>query len=106
MAHKQFDAEFTDDAGIGIFGQWDSVPQDVLDEICQRTPGFAAGSRSSGGPTAAGQEILDAIRAESGIESDAEWDVFLNALSLEHGPTAYLFRCRHCGKLGGYSDTN
>lgn len=41
FAHKRFDAEFSDATGIGGGGQWDSVPDNVIQEICLRTPGFS-----------------------------------------------------------------
>jgi uncharacterized protein CbrC (UPF0167 family) len=52
---------------------------------------------------ALGAEAIAAIREESGCEGE-EWDSYFRTLDRDHGPTAYVFRCRHCGKLGGYSD--
>src|SRR5688572_25633883 len=40
-AYKKFGAEFTDPAGVGDYGSWDPVPQAVIDELVQRTPGFS-----------------------------------------------------------------
>lgn len=122
-ASEQLDATFADEDGVGGYGDWDPVPEAVVDEVCRRTPGFVGwqqerwwthcgdaaeylGNAGRDEAIAAGKEFLNAIRAEAGIESDEEWNDYLGALSLEYGPTAYLFRCRHCGKLGGYSDTD
>jgi hypothetical protein len=45
----------------------------------------------------------DAVRFESGYDEE-QWGSYFNQMDLNHGPTAYLFRCRHCGAWGGYSD--
>lgn len=123
-AHEQFEAEFTDPDEVGATHRgWDAVPLEVIQEVVQRTPGFIGwqqeqwwshcgdaaefhGAAGHDEALAAGKDFLDALREDTGIESDEEWDEYLSALSLEHGPTAYLFRCRHCGKFGGYSDTD
>ncbi len=121
-ASKRLDATFADDDGVGGGRQWDEVSEDVVDEITKRTPGFtgwqqeqwwthcdAAEFHGWAGHEQAislGEDFLDAIRANTGIESDETWNEFLEALSTEHGPTAYAFRCRNCGKLGGYTDTD
>src|SRR4051812_22558639 len=39
-AHERFDAEFTDTSGIGGYGDWEDVPQAVVEEVAYRTPGF------------------------------------------------------------------
>ncbi|MFA8325886.1 CbrC family protein [Burkholderia ubonensis] len=33
-----------------------------------------------------------------------EWNRLLAALDKDGAPTAYVFRCRHCGAPGGYQD--
>jgi uncharacterized protein CbrC (UPF0167 family) len=69
-------------------------------------PASAAGSRSDGGSAVAyGDAAVEVIRRESGFENE-EWSGYFDALDKNHGPTAYIFRCRHCGKLGGYSDSH
>jgi uncharacterized protein CbrC (UPF0167 family) len=120
-AHQKLDAEFVDEAGIGDYGTWEAVPEAVVHEVAFRTPAFAGWQQERWwthcgdaaeflGPVGreeaerAGQEFLGAIRAEAGMEDDDEWRHYLAALDRDHGPTAYLFRCRHCGKFGGYSD--
>ena len=51
----------------------------------------------------AGARAIEAIRLESGY-SGTEWEEYLAGMSKDGQPTAYLFRCLHCGKYGGYSD--
>jgi uncharacterized protein CbrC (UPF0167 family) len=34
----------------------------------------------------------------------SHWDEYFALLSRDGSPTAYVFKCRHCGRLGGYSD--
>jgi uncharacterized protein CbrC (UPF0167 family) len=119
-AAKKFDAEFTDRAGIGGYGDWDSVPDEVAAVVAERTPGFSGwqqerwwthcGDAAAYVGPAGKQELLDhgpqavqAIKTETGYEGD-EWDFYLNALDKDAGPTAYVFRCLHCDELGGYSD--
>jgi len=119
-AHDQFDAEFTDYDGIGDYGTWDDIPEEVKEEIAFRTPGFVGWQQERWwthcGDGAeflepAGKEevlnydhsIIEVLQEDCGL-SGKEWDNYLNALHKESGPTAYIFRCRHCGKYGGYSD--
>jgi uncharacterized protein len=40
-AHAQFGVSFTDEAGIGGYRDWDAVPQDVIETVAYRTPGFS-----------------------------------------------------------------
>jgi uncharacterized protein CbrC (UPF0167 family) len=119
-AHAKLGAEFVDRDFIGGDG-WESVQAEAADEIAFRTPGFSGWQQerwfthcSDGaeflGPVGkeqlikAGGEAVQAIRDESGYEA-AGWEEYFDSLNAEHGPaTAYLFKCRHCGKLGGYSD--
>ena len=119
-AAERFGAEFTDTAGIGGYGRWDSVPDAVADEVSQRTPGFTGWQQEQwwthcGDAAAflglAGRaelearwpEAIAAVRAEAGY-ADEEWESYFQALDRERGPTAYIFRCRHCGEYGAYSD--
>jgi uncharacterized protein CbrC (UPF0167 family) len=119
-AANRFSAEFVDSDAIGDYGDWDQVPEDVVDEIAKRTPGFTGwqqerwwthcgdGAEFLG---SAGREELEtkwpnaipAIRAELGADEE-HWDDYFASLDAEGSPTAYVFRCRHCGALGGYSD--
>src|SRR5580765_1558527 len=40
-AHEKLGASFTDEIGIGGYGNWETVPGDVVDEVAYRTPGFS-----------------------------------------------------------------
>lgn len=118
-AHERFGVEFTDRELIG--GGWEPVAAEVADEVAYRTPGFSGwqqerwfthcgdagefiGPMGKAELEALGQEAIEVIRRECGYD-DSEWNEYYSCLDAEHGPaTAYLFRCRHCGKLGGYSD--
>lgn len=120
-AHAQHAAAFLDPDGVGGYGEWDAVPRAVVEEVAQRTPGFCGWRRElwwthcgdaaeflgpvgRHGAVEAGAAFLAAIRAEAGIAREPDWLDYLGALDRDRGPTAYLFRCRHCGALGGYSD--
>ena len=119
-AHSKFDAEFTDYDGIGDYGTWDSVPVEVKDEVAFRTPGFSGwqqerwwthcGDAAMFLGLAGKKEVLEygaqlqkALKDEAGL-NDVQWLSYLDALSKTGSPTAYIFKCRHCGGLGGYSD--
>ena len=46
------------------------------------------------------RNAIPSIRTEAGYQ-DSDWAEYFAALNNhEHGPTAYVFRCRHCGTLG------
>jgi uncharacterized protein CbrC (UPF0167 family) len=122
-AAGRFGAEFTDAASVGG-GAWDAVPAGVVDEVVQRTPGFAGwqqerwwthcGDAAAFLGRAGRRELekrwagaLPEIRADAGLSSDdADWVRYLAALDADGAPTAYVFRCLHCGQLGGYTDTD
>ena len=53
-----------------------------------------------------GSNFSDYIRSEVGLKKDKEWNSYLHRLDKDNGPVAYVFRCRKCGKLGGYSDSH
>ncbi len=120
-AHKKFDATFVDLDGIGGYGSWESVSSDIAEEIAFRTPGFSGWQQERWwthcedaavflGPVGAeeakilGEEFIGFIRQESGLEGISSWEDYLSILSKTDGPTAYAFKCKHFGKLGGYSD--
>jgi uncharacterized protein CbrC (UPF0167 family) len=122
-AHSKFDAHFMDADGVGGYGEWEAVPRAIAEEIAFRTPGFSGwqqerwwthcadaaefvGAVGSAAAKALGEQFLEHIRAQAGLEGGPRWAQYLAALDVEHGPTAYAFRCRHCGKLGGYSDSD
>src|SRR5215211_865769 len=41
-AHELYDVEFTDDVGRVPFGEYESIPKEVDEEIRFRTPGYLA----------------------------------------------------------------
>jgi Uncharacterized protein conserved in bacteria len=119
-AHKKFNAEFVDSAGVGGYGLWETVATEIVDEVAYRTPGFigwqqerwfthcsdAAAFLGSAGRAeleSYGDQAILSIKREIGFEGK-EWDNYFESLDKESSPTAYLFRCRHCGTIGGYSD--
>ncbi|HEV8367546.1 MAG TPA: CbrC family protein [Pyrinomonadaceae bacterium] len=119
-AHEQFGAEFVDAAGVGGYGLWQPVSDEIVGEVAYRTPGFIGwqqekwfthcrdageflGRAGKGELLAFGSEAIRAIKEEIGFE-DKEWEEYFASLDKEGEPTAYIFRCRHCGALGGYSD--
>jgi uncharacterized protein CbrC (UPF0167 family) len=120
-AHEQLEASFTDEEGIGGGGMWDQVPQPVIAEVAYRTPGFSGwqqeqwwthcgdaaqfmGRVGSKEMKALGSEAIAAIQASAGLSDGPEWDEFFASLDKEGSPTAYMFRCTKCGRLGGYQD--
>jgi uncharacterized protein CbrC (UPF0167 family) len=119
-AAKTFDAEFTDAQGIGDYGSWDSVPAEVVEEVSRRTPGFSGWQQERWWTHCsdaavflgrAGWRELESkwAGAVASIKADVQmdgqdWRDYLSALDGWESPTAYVFRCRHCGQLGGYSD--
>ncbi|WP_229258939.1 CbrC family protein [Duganella flavida] len=119
-AAEKFQAEFTPVDGIGGYGMWGFVSAAVADEVSRRTPGFtgwqqerwwvhcddAAAYLGCAGRKEIeefGPDLLEALKHESGV-SDDTWPYYLAAMEADGSPTAYVFRCLHCGKLGGYSD--
>jgi uncharacterized protein len=119
-AAREFDAEFTDAGGVGAYGSWDEVPAEVVEEVSRRTPGFNGWQQERWwthcGDAAeflgrAGQKELETSWASAvpAIQVDAEmddenWREYFALLDANGSPTGYVFRCRHCGQLGGYSD--
>lgn len=120
-AHEKFDASFTDDAGVGGGGTWDEVSEEVIEEVAFRTPGFSGwqqeqwwthcgdagqflGRAGHKELTKFGAQAIDAIRESTAIDDEDEWNEFFSALDKEGSPTAYIFRCAKCGRLGGYQD--
>ncbi|MFJ9776312.1 CbrC family protein [Kitasatospora sp. NPDC101157] len=107
-----FDAQFTDVV--------DDVPRDRLFAITQRTPGFSGwqqerwlihcgdGAAFLGSAGAADLAAYPDASASLGREL-ASWpksqaEQFLNALTRDGQPTAYLFLCRVCGTHLAYAD--
>lgn len=119
-ANAKLGTSFTDESGIGGYGDWDSVPPKVIEEVSYRTPGFTGwqqekwwthcgdageflGRKGYTQLEILGCDAVEAIRKNSGLDG-IEWERFYRALNKDGSPTAYLFRCRQCGTLGGYQD--
>jgi len=117
-AAERFDATFVDESGIGD-GEV-AVSSEVEEEISRRTPGFSGwqqerwlgccndaaaflGTMGRSELEKLGPKALNAVRKECALQ-DQEWADYLKALDRNKGPTAYLFRCLHCGGLRAYSD--
>ena len=117
--HNQFDAEFTDTAGIGG-GIWPQAPAGIVAEVAHRTPGFGGwqqerwavccGDAAAYVGTAGQEELvtrypeaIDDIRREAEM-SGSSWDDWFAELDADGSPVAYVFRCLHCGRHTGYSD--
>lgn len=119
-AHEKFEAEFVDAASVGDYGTWEPVSEEIIAEVAYRTPGFTGwqqerwfthchdaaeflGLMGKEELTAMGTEAIRAIKEEIAFEGK-EWDEYFESLAKDGEPTAYLFKCRHCGRFGGYSD--
>jgi uncharacterized protein CbrC (UPF0167 family) len=120
-AHEKLGVTFTCEWDVGGAGVGDPVPQTVVEEIAHRTPGFQGWEQSRWwthcGDAAvflgrAGREELKGfdvkelavIRESVGLPAGPDWDDFLDALTREGSPRAYVFRCSKCGRRGGYAD--
>ncbi|MCE9561386.1 MAG: CbrC family protein [Planctomycetes bacterium] len=120
-AHEKLDVTFTCEGDIGCGGLWDAVPPAVVEEIAFRTPGFQGWEQSRWwthcGDAAmfvgrGGRAELDGFDAEGlavvresvGLPDGPDWEEFLDTLTMDGSPRAYAFRCRKCGRLGGYAD--
>jgi len=119
-AHLSLGAEFIDPPAVGGYGDWDSVPETVLEEVCFRTPSFSGWQQEKWythchdaaefvGPVgivelkAIDPAAYQAIARESGF-TGIELEDYMTRLDRDQGPTAYVFRCSVCGSFGGYSD--
>ena len=119
-AASAFDAEFTD-VGWGVPSD---VPQAVIDEISKRTPGYSSwqqdhwlyhcGDGCAFLGTVGRQELerfpdaLETLRRDWEADGSDEPEVtaFLNILTTDDSPTAYLFRCLVCGCDHVYTDAD
>jgi hypothetical protein len=122
-AHERFEADFTDTAGIGSHGVWTAVAPDIVREVAHRTPGFRGlqqarwwthcgdaaeflGHAGAEEVIAAGPALVKRLREDLGWPRGGAFDRYVGSLRKTEGPTAYLFRCLHCGQFGGYSDAS
>lgn len=119
-AHRKFGVEFFDGEQIGDGGAWPRVAAPVVEELVTRTPGFsgwqqerwftccgdagvflrAAGRTELTGELAAA--VPDLFRG-SGLTQEQVRDL-VASMDAHGSPRAYLFRCRACGRYGGYWD--
>jgi uncharacterized protein CbrC (UPF0167 family) len=117
-AAKRFQATFADS------GTMQDVSEQVRDEIACRTPGFeswqqeqwltccedAAAFLGAAGAAELRQDFPGAIPAvrkhlrDDYDLSGADLQEFFDCLSKNDQPTAYIFRCLHCGKYQAYVD--
>lgn len=122
-AHRKFDLEFVgwDDVGGHEGDLWEAVPRSIADEVAQRTPGFCGwqqerwwshcadaaafiGMAGAKEVLAQGAATIEHLRRDLGWEKGQDFEDYIRSLNTEGDPTAYLFRCLHCGEVGGYSD--
>jgi uncharacterized protein len=118
-AARELDAVLTDLGGDG----WDAVPDPVKGEVLRRTPGFSGWQQEQWrahcadaavflGPAGArelrgyGPEAVTSLGAELALWGwdDATVEGFVASLDRNGMPTAYVFRCRHCGSFQVYAD--
>lgn len=115
-----FEVEFIGHSDVGRYGDWVIPPKAVVDEICFRTPGFNGWQQEkwythcndaaifvgfAGKPELESMDraAYEFIKSESGYD-EAQWTYYFDQMDINGSPLAYLFRCRHCGAWGGYSD--
>ena len=118
-AHSKFHATFVDAEAFA-----DGIPESVIDEISQRTPGYASW-QTERWPACCDDataflapvgileireryrelegEILSQIIYEMQISGGAATRL-LTSLDRDKGPTAYLFRCLHCERYRVHID--
>ncbi|HEY4245270.1 MAG TPA: CbrC family protein [Lacunisphaera sp.] len=119
-AHTRFNAEFTDAAGVGSYGRTQPVSTAIIEEVSFRTPGFTGwqqerwitccadasaflGRAGKKELEAKWPDVVPALMEEAGMD-EASWPDYAKHMDYDGSPTAYVFRCLHCGKLSGYSD--
>ncbi|HKX29489.1 MAG TPA: CbrC family protein [Blastocatellia bacterium] len=123
FAHQKYGAEFNDQTSVGDGDHFarEAVPKEVIEEIAYRTPGFTGWQQGRwlvhcGEACAflglAGRKEIEEYRSRDLLESlrrdidmdEEEFRSYLYSLDKKGSPTAYIFRCLHCGKYLGYSD--
>jgi len=120
-AHIMFKVEFTDMALVGGCLRRIQLPTSVVEEIGFRTPGFAGwqaerwmaccGDAAAFVGRAGHLELraqwsaaVSSIQDDCGLWDGPDWEAYFRALDRDGSPTAYVFRCLHCGRYLGYSD--
>jgi uncharacterized protein len=109
-AHTKFDASFVDTEAFD-----EDTPEDAVDEIVERTPGFnsfqsetwpsccddaaafltPAGIKELRSQQEMEGNVMGHIVHEMGISGGAAMRL-LDSLRKDEGPTAYVFQCLHC----------
>lgn len=124
-AHKKYDAEFSDSTNIGHLAsnEWSIITNEIIEEVAFRTPGFSGWQQEKwwshcddacefievGGYKEIqkyGKDLEEWFKNQLRSAGCKEKDMenYIKNLSKDGSPTAYIFRCRHCGKYGGYYD--
>jgi uncharacterized protein CbrC (UPF0167 family) len=120
-AHRKLDASFTDEAGVSGYGDWDEVSDEVKATVAYRTPGFHGwqqerwwthcrdaaqyiGRAGYEELLSLGSDAIAYFKESTGAPDGPDWEPFFKALDTIGSPTAYMFRCSKCGKIGGYWD--
>jgi uncharacterized protein len=123
-AASRFDAEFTDSSAVGDYGSWAKVPEAVVAEVARRTPGFRSWQQGCwwthcgdaaeflGFIGEINRSIIESSFAKDFIAeiqrefffNEGQWERYVSTRDKEHSVTTYVFRCRHCAKIGGYAD--
>ncbi|MDR6919110.1 uncharacterized protein CbrC (UPF0167 family) [Pseudomonas sp. 3296] len=122
-AAKKFDGEFNDSFGIGM-GEIE-LSEAVIGEVSRRTPSFFSFQQEQwwGHCDDAGQflgeiEHLDrsllasdtglnfrlGIQETPALSTDADWEWLIATPSKKRDVACFVFRCLHCGEMGGYID--
>jgi hypothetical protein len=122
-AAAKFEAEMTDAASVGGQG-WEEVSDAIVEEVSKRTPGFRGWQQERWWThckdaaeflgivgvidgtlleTPEAKDFVAEIQRDWDFSTD-EWQTYVSTPSDEHATTTYVFRCRHCRKLGGYAD--
>jgi uncharacterized protein CbrC (UPF0167 family) len=116
-AAKRFDADYTD-----VLDVPDGVSAEVIEQVTKRTPGFSGWQqehwmfhcedaaaflgvvgRRELEPYPDALEMLRHEHAEYGWPEERV-EEYIAGLDRDGQPTAYLFKCRHCGRHLAYSD--
>ena len=118
-AAAMLEATFFDEAGVGAAGDCE-VPESIVEEVTLRTPSFTGWQQEQWWTHCsdaaqfigrAGKKELEALgpAAIAAIQAAAENDdvdpgKLIDSLKKDGSPSAYMFRCLHCGQFGGYWD--
>jgi len=126
-AFRRFDVSFVPNVGVAdnaFVEPWCAVAPDIVHEVSHLTPGFAGYQEEHWWSHCndAGQFIgyvgdlppmvFEGIDAQHFVAemkslhelSAEDWAWFVSTPDKTHSITFYVFRCLHCGKIGGYGD--